>query len=688
MKRFLYAVCILGLLAPQAWGREISIDAKGGKPNGVELTRDDVKNKAGAALRFEAHVSNLIATDVKTERGVFTLLSIPGFQHSGIIGAPALPVMNRIIEVPLGAKIEVSVDSATRKTLSLKELGITAPLMPRQPPQPKSGQAVPFAYEKRAYLAKGFAAEEPVSFEDLGILRDRRLVLLKIAPVAYDAAAGNLEIRNDIRVRVELPGADLAATAKLKATYGSPHFSFVSKNVLTPASLSALEGKNGCRPSVYLIISDRKFEKDLEPFIAWKTAKGFQVITAYTDTVGTTSDAIKSYVHGLYNNATAEQAAPDFVLFVGDNEQIPAFKGKSGGHITDLYFVAVTSGDILPDILTGRFSATSSDELVPQIEKTLEYEKYAFADPSFLQSAVLVAGWDYSHTVEWGWPQINYGAKYYFNAEHGMGASKGFLVSSSDQYETEIRSMVSNGANFVNYTAHGSETSWADPAFTIPQIGALKNKGKYPLVVGNCCLTSSFQVSTCFGEAWLRAKDKGAIGYIGGSNSTYWDEDLWWGNGHYPVVHPNPQGTPPKPEDTTAGAYDGVMGGTACSNAALNVAGNMAIESSNTSRKLYYWEVYHLFGDPSLMVYWGIPSDTNTQHPAELKKDVTTLEVQTAPKACVGVTKDGQLLGAACADSAGLCVVTLKPSETTGTANIVVTGQNCKPYTGTIAIIE
>ena len=40
-----------------------------------------------------------------------------------------------------------------------------------------------------------------------------------------------------------------------------------------------------------------------------------------------------------------------------------------------------------------------------------------------------------------------------------------------------------------------------------------------------------FDVSVCFGEALLRAEDKGAIGYIGGSNNTYWDEDFWWGVG-------------------------------------------------------------------------------------------------------------------------------------------------------------
>ena len=54
-------------------------------------------------------------------------------------------------------------------------------------------------------------------------------------------------------------------------------------------------------------------------------------------------------------------------------------------------------------------------------------------------------------------------------------------------------------------------------------------------MIGNACLTSSYQ-STCFGEELLRAANKGAIGYIGASNSSYWDEDYWWGCGFKSVT--------------------------------------------------------------------------------------------------------------------------------------------------------
>jgi len=176
-----------------------------------------------------------------------------------------------------------------------------------------------------------------------------------------------------------------------------------------------------------------------------------------------------------------------------------------------------------------------------------------------------------------------------------------FLSAGSGQNVAAIQAAIAKGVTYVNYTAHGSSTSWADPAMSISDINKLGNKGKYPLVVGNCCLTSKFEIGTCFAEAWLRAKDCGAIGYIGGTNSTYWDEDIWWGIGLHQIVKPNDQGVPPLKENTGRGAIDSLFEGV--TNGAFMVVGNLAVEASNSSRKLYYWEVYHLMGDPALKIY-------------------------------------------------------------------------------------
>lgn len=51
---------------------------------------------------------------------------------------------------------------------------------------------------------------------------------------------------------------------------------------------------------------------------------------------------------------------------------------------------------------------------------------------------------------------------------------------------------VSAGLGYINYTAHGNETLWGNPSFTISNVNSLTNTNQYPVVIGNCCLTNHF----------------------------------------------------------------------------------------------------------------------------------------------------------------------------------------------------
>lgn len=121
--------------------------------------------------------------------------------------------------------------------------------------------------------------------------------------------------------------------------------------------------------------------------------KGFKVITGYTDQIGTSYSAIRSWVQSQYNSGTPTDPAPSFLLIVGDTPQIPSTTGSASGKMTDLYYGSV-DGDYFPDMYYGRFSATNSAQLVAQINKTIYYEKYQFADPTYLNNITLIAGAD------------------------------------------------------------------------------------------------------------------------------------------------------------------------------------------------------------------------------------------------------------------------------------------------------
>lgn len=686
MDRGILAILLVMCISVGALADEIQIK-RGGETNGFAIVADEVFMRVAPRAIVKCEVATMETNVVETPRGAFNSLSIPGFQAGNKVGRPQVPMMLQLVEIPLGAEPTVRVISQNQTEYDLADFGIRRPLMPCQPSRRKDDKHPTLAYDPESYQVDEYSREPLANIVEVGTMRNYRIVSLEIAPVVYNPVQNKIIVHNDIVVEISLEGSDYAKTVEAKQAYRSLYFDWVGDRLLSCESLRTLSNAKGDATVGYAIVSDRAFEETLKPFIAAKVKKGFHVEVAYTDVIGNTKEKIQAYIHGLYKNPASGKPAPTFVLLVGDLAQIPAFSGTAGSYVTDLPYVAV-DGDKIPEMLCGRFSAQNVEELVPQIEKTLQYESFDFPDTSFLKRVVMIAGWDSSHAVEWGYPQINYGLDNYFNKEHGFESIHKFLSSASHQSEAQIREAARAGASFINYTAHGSSTDWSDPSYTKTDIDRMTNSKCYPLVVGNCCLTNKFDVGTCFGEAWLRAKDKGAVGYIGGSSYTYWDEDLWWGVGNYAIAHPNSAGAAPAKKDTGTGAYDKVFENANISNAAFMLAGNLAVQASNSPRKVYYWEVYHLMGDPSLVNYWGAPSSMAVKHALQLSMKENTLSIEVEAGAYIGVTMNGVLHGAAAADETGKAVVALSPFGETGTALIHVTKQNRIPYTMEIQIVE
>lgn len=682
MKKFFAVLTMVFLLSGGVFAGEIDLAAK---TSGVKIVTQKMTDPNNIKMVMNCSIDKLHSYDAETPQGNFTVLYTPEFYFGGEYGTPQLPVFTKLVQIPFGAEIRVEVKGYDSKVYNLADFGISNPIFPRQPSAPKDGSEVPFVYEKSSYIFKGFHGLQLASFKEVGTLRHMRLAHLTIAPIKYNPVENTIVVYNNIEFEVILENSDMKTTKNLHSKLWSPAFAGFEKMVTIPEALR-FGSRNDAQG--YMIVADPMFKDVIAPFAAWKTEAGYKVDMVYTDQFGENLQAgLKDYIHNAYNNPTAEKPAPSYVLFVGDHEQIPAFSGKTGSHITDLYYVAVTPGDVLPDILTGRFSAQTVAELEPQVEKTLEYEQYLFPDDSFLKDVVLTAGWDYSWAKSHGWSHINYATTNYFNEENGFNTVNVHLSAGSQDSSAQIVSEVAKGAAYVNYTAHGSTTTWADPRFTITDIKNLGNKSEYPLVIGNCCITNKFQYSQCFGEAWLRAEDAGAIGYVGGSNSTYWDEDLWWGVGVHSIVKPNNQGVPPAKSETGPGAFEAMFEGPGVTNAGFMVAGNLAVEESSSGRKQYYWEVYHLMGDPSLKTYMGQNEAVRGGYPQVINSEAKTIKVFAAAGSYVGISFEGKLLGAGYVTEKGYVVVQLNSLPESGEAKIVITGGNISaPHIGKIAI--
>jgi len=654
-------------------------------------TKLTIKENNYSNLRLTNSIANLNYFNVKTSPGIFSQITVDGYGYSLEIGDPKLPVLKKVIEVPIGSYFEINIIKENYLEYDLSNFGITNKIIPAQPSVSKSidnPEDLEFVINQSTYQTNDYLGSDLVTVNYLGKMRGVSMARLEISPFQYNPVLNKIKVCYELEVEINFIGGDLNKTIQLKKDLFSPYFEGVY-NLFANYKEEITDELIMDEPVTFIIVSDPMFQAALQPYIEWKTKKGFYVIEAYTNdpAVGNTTTSIKSYLQDFYNNPPAGYNSQSFVLFVGDVAQIPAFSGTAGSHITDLYYCEYT-GDIFPECYYGRFSANNLTELQPQIDKTLEYEQYLMPDPSFLDEVVMVAGADASHALTWGNGQINYGTTYYFNAAHGL-YSHTYLQPEpgGGNYSANIRQNVSDGVAYANYTAHCSSSGWADPNFVTSHIPALTNSGKYPLMIGNCCSSVTFG-GTCFGEEILRAADKGAFGYIGGSNSTYWDEDFWWGVG-YEAISANPVYNP-----ANLGAYDRtfhdngeILDEWYVTQGQMPSAGNLAVTQAGSSLETYYWEIYHLMGDPSLMVYMSQPPVTSATYDALMPLGTTSFTVNTEAYAYVGITKDGVLHGAAIADASGIAEVTMNPPITVpGTADIVVTRQNGQPYIGTVTV--
>ena len=641
-------------------------------------------NSDQATIRFQLPEYGFVKR-TESENNYFSI-DIGGYFPALKAGYPQLPVLRKIISVPAEAELDVRYSDAQYETINLKHKGITEKMYPHQPSQFKPEDPKPFVQNEEVYQNDEFYGLETVKAEYLGISRNIAMARLNISPFQYNPVTNVLRVLKSAKVTVEYHNADKQISQELRNKGRSSYFNAFSSGIL---NTSGYKDSLSTTPAKYVIVADSMFKSSLQPFINWKTQKGFKVEEAYTSdpAVGNTASSIQSYLQQQYDNATPSDPAPTFVLIVGDIAQIPSFQGATGNHVTDMYYGEYT-GDTIPDAYVGRFSATDTAELNAQLQKTIAYEQYQMPQPSYLDNSVLIAGADNNYGPTHGNGQISYINNEYVNMKNGFNPNV-YLYPNSSSQETQIRQDLSNGFSIANYTAHGLSHGWSDPQLYISDLSNVQNNGKYGLMIGNACLTNKFDDPTSFGEAVLRLDNRGAIGYIGGSNNTLWDEDFYWSVGVSGKINDNQDY-----QSTGEASYDKLFHTKGqphsqwyTTQAQIMFAGNLSVEASNSTNKTYYWEIYTLMGDPSLMPYLGTPDSPTANHANILPVGISQTQVDTDPYAIVALSMNDSLITTAKADQSGSAQLNFQPLTDTGKAMIVITSQNHQPYIDSINII-
>ncbi len=534
-----------------------------------------------------------------------------GLEADGMVGLapregmPMLPQMSRLLALPRGAELRVEGWQAV-------EAGLL-PLPEGKVLSPWQGAAVKDAGERRVLPEKAsYAADSfvrwgnPVEVESLGVMGDRQLFRVTVRPVAYNPVAG-----------------EVAVSSRISAT-------LITENLQLSAAGTSLTQR-------YLIVSRPQFRDGLQPFVQWKRQEGFEVEEIYVDT--NRRDTVKTVIDDAFGDGE-RTPWPRYILLVGDAAMIQAYVGTTrptglNTHPTDLYYADFT-GDYLPDALLGRWPVNDTAELRAVVEKTLRYERGLDADTAVLRRVLLVAGRENSEpapTTTNG--QVNYLKRAF--AQEGFDTLCYYNPASSGQ-RTEILSDMGRGVGLLNYTAHCTASGWSNPAVTFGSVDTIESP--MPLFyVNNCCQSNNF-TGTCFGEQLLRKPQGGGVAVIGATNSTLWNEDFYWAVGpKYPIT------LDPQYDSLRPGAFDRLLGGEIYTAGELLVAGNLAVTAFGSPYDRFYWEIYTLFGDPSLAPYLGVSDRVTLSVPDTIAVGTMELRVSGTEGALVTAVQGGELLG-------------------------------------------
>ncbi|MFN8240960.1 MAG: C25 family cysteine peptidase [Bacteroidales bacterium] len=611
----------------------------------------------------------------------FFSIVIPGHTFSTDPGKPQFPVLSRLIRIPEDENytIRISEIKTTRITASRQQ--IRGQYYPRQPDQVKNNdrQKQGFAYDRDYYSKRGFAGPDTARIEKIGSLSGIKLATLEISPVRYDPVRNVVEIITRMKIEISFK-----SSLTKSVTSGSLQFDqLASKGVLNYDPDDVIPGYFD-KPVKMVILADTIFRKSLAPFVKWKTQKGFKIIELYKGTglAGTTYSEMKNKLAAVYQEGVLDNYAPVYLLIVGDITRIPTSEGTT--QVSDLYWGEFNGeGDYIPEMFIGRLPASDTAELNNMIRKITSYEKFQFGDTTKFYKRALISAGEEPAFAEYMNGQLNYEKKYYLNSTKGI-TSHAFYYPNAATSEDSIKKVINLGVSLVNYTGHGDTYGWLDPLIKVAEVNALTNKHKYPFVVVNACKTGNFSVTGSFGNTWIKSKDKGAVGFIGCTNDSYWSEDFYWSVG---------TGTPsldPKYEETGLGAMDRLFhthnespSDWYITMGQVNYAGNLAVSSSTSGRKKYYWETYSLLGDPSLVPFIGNPGTFTISIPDTLPNGYKSLNMVLPPFSYAALTHADTLWDAGYSSPSGSVTLEM-PGLSNDSCLLVITGQNKIPVIKTI----
>lgn len=633
------------------------------KPEQAEISLV-FSNIEKSELQFR--INGFYLNPVKTPRGAESIVKIPEGTQMLEKGAPDLPKLTSSVIIPDLEGMEIKVVDASYTdyhniAIAPSKGNFTRDIDPA---------TVPYTYGE-AYNNNSFFPGKLAELRDPYIVRDYRGQTAVIYPFQYNPVSKTLRVYQEITIVIFAKNNNginpLVRTKELKTI--DVEFNKLYQHQFINASSVKYDPVD--EQGEMLIISYGEFMDAMAPFIEWKNMSGIPATIVDVATIGSSSGDIKSYIADYYNENDLA-----FVLLVGDAAQVPS-SYSSGDSDNDYSYVV--GSDHYPDLFIGRFSAENVEQVEVQVERTIEYEKNPYTTTDWFTKGIGIASsqgpghnneMDYEHVRVIHEKLLDFTYTYCSELFDG---SQGGLDEPGNPNPSMVAEDVNEGASIINYTGHGSTSSWGSSGFSSNDVNQLTNNGMYPFIWSVACVNGNFVGSTCFAEAWLRAthegEPSGGVATMMSTINQSWDPPMCGQD---------------EMNDILVESYENNIKRTF---GGISMNGCMLMNDEFGGGGYSMTDTWTCFGDPSLMVRTVMPQDIAAEYNQTVFIGADQLSVTTnTTEGLICLSQDGEIIATATIVD-GEALLEFEALNDVGMFDLVITAFNYIPHVGQLEVI-
>jgi hypothetical protein len=633
--------------------------------------------------------------DVRVRRSFgFDVVELTGGSNAGQPGYPSLPRRTLTLLLPSDARV-TGVKVVPKSSVVLPG---SFRLFPAQPPRTLNEPAMTAREMVAPVQLTGVYPAQALAHYSVGVKSNYRLCAVTCNPLQYDPANGQLTLYTELQVAVEYATDNprLALTLTQREQFSRDIAALVANPEELDRFAPSLRAVDDYAVD-YLVITGEPMLAALQPFVDWKTDKGFRTEVRTVTWVKAqypgrdVPEKMRNAVIDYYTNRGLR-----YLLLAGDVAVVPcrrarAIVGSEVGNIPcDLYFADLQGSwdenqndifgesggdevDLYADIYVGRASIENSDEATTFVRKVLAYEQQP--DAGYLQKTLLPSGWL--------WQSMNYHGRRVNDAIAELSPSGWQDASLIDPASSLIsRDSINAGFAFAHPAGHGNEqgvySENGTAIYTVAQAQS-QNNGLNKLCIMNsmACDPGNFEYSDCLAEVLMNNPNGGAVGVM--MNSRY-------GWGTPPSMGPS--------EELDVGFYDFQFNYDSTDLGITHARGLDYFHDYAVWDDCWRWCVYelNLLGDPQLPVWLGPPQTMQVTCTDTIRTGPDTIQalvqVGGAPlaQARVCARKGTEVLVTGLTNSSGrldLATVAAVPGE----LKLTVSAPGCLPVQRLVVVI-